>query len=117
MPVAKTDAEMKANMRDILDSRRAPGTIIRNVEAFQSPIDQRIIRNAQDLDKHNKENDVIDAREWGNDQFCDLDAKRRREEFYLGTSQDGKRARVETIKESIQKLEAGYKPSVGEQDG
>ena len=115
MPIAKTKAEMSANMREILRSRQPPGGIVRNVEAFKSQVDGSIVTNSQELREHNERNDVIDVREWGNDQFCDTDAKKAREEFYSGTSTKEKQARVETIKDSIQKLEAGHKPNAGEE--
>ncbi len=110
MAIARTKAEMQANMQDILQSRKAPGTIIRTVQQFKSPVDGKIIRTKAELDEHNKRNDVIDVREWGNDSFCDLDAKKEREAFYSGTSTIQKKERVQTIKESIQKLEQGYIP-------
>lgn len=103
-------------MAEILACRKAPGMVIRGkVEAFKSHVDGSIVTNKRELDAHNKRNDVIDVREWGNDQFCDLDAKRKREEFYLGTSKEAKQERVKTINESIQKLEQGYKPRTGEE--
>lgn len=116
MPVAKTKEEMSANMRDILESRKFPGTIVKGVEAFKSPIDGSVITNQQELAEHNRKNDVIDVREWGNDQFCDLDAKKEREEFYTGTSQKQKKERIETIKDSIQKVEAGHVPARQEEE-
>lgn len=109
VPIAKTKEEMEANMRDILASRKAPGMRIRKtVENFKSPVDGSVITNQRELDAHNKKNDVIDCREWGNDQFCDLGAKKEREEFFAGTSTKAKKARTETIVESIQKLEQGW---------
>ena len=98
-------------MRDILQSRRFPGTkIITTKENFRSVVDGSVITNAQELAEHNKRNDVIDVREWGNDQFCDLDAKKEREAFRAGTSTKSKKQRTATIVESIQKLEQGYVP-------
>jgi len=115
--VAKTKAEMSANMRDILTSRKAPGTIVRTVQQFQSPVDGSVIRNKAELDAHNKRNDVIDVREWGNDSFCDLDKKKEREAFYAGTCPKEKKKRVAAIKDSIQKLEQGYTPPPLQKEG
>ncbi len=111
MPIARTKEEMQANMREILQSKTPPGMVRpRNLEAFKSHIDGSVVTNQKELDEHNRKNDVIDVREWGNDQFCDLDAKKEREEFYLGTSTKAKKERTATIVESIQKLEQGYTP-------
>ncbi len=117
MPIARTKEEMRANMRDILQSRKAPGTIVKTVQQFKSPVDGKVIRTKGELDEHNKRNDVIDVREWGNDSFCDLDAKKEREAFYLGTSTKEKKKRVTAIRESIQKLEQGYKPPPLQKEG
>ena len=102
-------------LAEILECRKAPGMIVRKVTAFKSHVDGSVVTNKKELDEHNKRNDVIDVREWGNNQFCDTDAKRKREEFYLGTSKEAKKERIKTINESIQKLEQGYKPRTGEE--
>lgn len=115
MSIARTQAERDANMQDILRSRKAPGSIVRKVTAFKSHVDGSVVTNQKELDEHNRKNDVIDVREWGNDQFCNTTAKKEREEFYLGTSTKEKRARTATIHDSIQKLEQGYKPTIGEE--
>ena len=115
--IARTRAEREANMQDILRSRKAPGAIVRGITAFQSTVDGSIITNKSELDAHNKRNDVIDVREWGNDSFCDLDVKREREAVMAGTSQKEKRARKVSIHESIQKLEQGYKPPPLQEEG
>ena len=117
MPIARTKAEREANMRDILASRKAPGVVSRRtIEAFVSPVDGSVITNKKELAAHNQRNDVIDAREWGNNSFCNLDAKKEREARILGTSLIEKRARAADFAEAVQKCEQGYKPVIKQQE-
>ena len=116
MPIARTKEELAANMRDILQSRSPPGLVRpRSMEAFKSHVDGSVVTNQKELNEHNRKNDVIDIREWGNDSYCDLAAKKEREEFYLGTSKKEQRARIKAFSEATQKVEQGYKPNQGEQ--
>ena len=82
-------------------------------EPFLSPIDGSIISNARQLRAHNKEHDVIDAREWGNDRMCNLDAEKERLARLDGTSKVAKEERIADIKKSIEKVEAGAVPLMG----
>ena len=104
-------------LAEILASRKAPGMIVRNkIEAFKSSVDGSVVTNKKELDEHNRRNDVIDVREWGNDQFCDLDAKKEREARILGTSVTENKKRKNDFAESVQKLEQGYKPTIRQQE-
>ena len=117
MPIAKTKAEREANMREILQSRTPPGLIKpRTMEAFKSHVDGTVVTNQSELEAHNRRNDVIDVREWGNPYFCDLDAKKEREARINGTSKIEKKKRTEDIIEAVQKVEQGYKPIIGQQE-
>ena len=114
---AKTEKEMSDNMREILRSRTPPGMIKRRrMEAFKSHVDGTVVTNKTELEAHNRRNDVIDAREWGNDSYCDTDAKKEREARILGTSQKENRQRKEDFVEAVQKVEQGYKPVIGQQE-
>ena len=117
MAVARTKAEREANMREILRSRTPPGMIKpRTMEAFKSHVDGTVVTNQSELEAHNKRNDVIDIREWGNDSFCDLGAKKEREARIQGTSKIENKKRHEDIIEAVQKVEQGYKPIIGQQE-
>ena len=117
MAVARNKEERAANMREILQSRTPPGMIKpRTMEAFKSHVDGTVVTNQTELEAHNRRNDVIDAREWGNDSYCDTDAKKEREARIQGTSQKENRQRKEDFVEAVQKVEQGYKPNIGQQE-
>ncbi len=117
MAVAKTKEERAANMREILQSRTPPGMIKpRTMEAFKSHVDGTVVTNQGELEEHNRRNDVIDAREWGNDSYCDTDAKKEREARIQGTSQKEIKKRHQDVVEAVQKVEQGYKPIIGQQE-
>ncbi len=110
------DQKGRGKIQEILRSRQPPGGICRNMEAFKSHVDGSIVTNQAERREHNRRNDVIDVREWGNDSFCNLDAKKEREAHYLGTSVKERNSRQASIRESINKLEQGYKPHLQEQE-
>ena len=114
MAIAKTKAEREANMREILQSRTPPGMIKpRRMEAFKSHVDGTVVTNGSELEEHNRRNEVIDVREWGNESYCDESAKKEREKRILGTSEKENRKRKQEVIESVQKVEQGYKPTRG----
>ena len=103
---------MTDKMRDILESRTPPGGIVKGrFEPFKSHVDGSIITNSAELKKHNERNNVINVREWGNDSYCDLSAKKTREEDYLAESPRHVKQRKEDIAKAIQKCEQGYVPT------
>lgn len=103
---------MTEKMREILESRTPPGGIVKGkFDAFKSHVDGSVITNRAELEKHNQRNNVVDVREWGNDSYCDLSAKKTREEDYLNDSPRHKKQRKEDIAKAIQKCEQGYTPT------
>lgn len=117
MAIAKTKAEGEANMREILQSRCPPGLIRpRTMEAFKSHVDGTVVTNQKDLEAHNRRNDVIDVREWGNESYCDTSAKKEREARIQGTSKIENRKRKVDFAEAVQKVEQGYKPIIKQQE-
>lgn len=102
-------------LKEILATRRAPGAIIRGPkEAFKSHVDGSIISTERDLREHNARNEVVDCREYGEGNYCDPEAKRRREEYFTGESQAHKREVRKALEEANQKVLHGYKPHTEE---
>jgi DNA-binding NarL/FixJ family response regulator len=94
----------------------APKSFVKgNFEAFRSSVDGSVLRTQRDVQEHNKRNNVVCLGD-GYD-----DATVRSGSFNKGASATmTKQDRVEDIKEAIQKLEQGYKPTLenaGADDG
>jgi hypothetical protein len=80
---------------------------------FVSPIDGSIITTQRKLHDHNQRNGVVQVTpeiQHGWDQ-----AKAKREDFFTG-HKAGKNERVGAIRDSIAKLESGYKPKIRRMD-
>lgn len=52
------------------------GIIVKDFDAFLSPVDGKVIRNQRELDAHNKTNNVVDSREFSAEHFEAAEKKR-----------------------------------------
>ena len=74
------------------------------IDPFVSQVDGSYVDSRQALRRHNARNDVIDVRDWGNDSYCNLDAKKEREQKILGTHKATNEKRRRDISDTIDYL-------------
>lgn len=90
---------------------KAPmGFVKGNFDAFRSPVDGSLIATQNDLSEHNKRNNVVNIHD-GYDEKTVLSGDFGQKLNILDRAEI-----VEDLKESIHRLNQGYKPVIGEQD-
>ena len=89
---------------------KAPGTVIRNFDAFRSTVDGSVIRGDRDLREHNARNGVMNL----HDRYTDgelASAGKKREVVVDKTEL------ATDVYEAVKRVEAGYKPMTEVCDG
>lgn len=80
-------------------------------DAFKSPVDGSIISNAAELAEHNRRNNVVNLHDGYDEKAVESFTKRNWNE---APEKERKKDLNADMKEAIQKLEEGYKPTPAE---
>lgn len=89
----------------------APRIFTRHFEPFKSPVDGTVITNAAELAEHNKRNNVVNL----HDGYDEKAIKSFTERDWNATPEKERKQDLSMdMKEAIQKLEDGYKPTPAE---